>query len=295
MTRQTHSTILSYSTVRIETIKKDGTKSTGTGYFYALRYDPKTNRSIKAIITNKHVVRDSEKGFFTISTTDDYKTVNHNQHIRIPIDDFEEHWLGHPDKNVDLCFMMIAPIEEILKTQYDKKLFFYPINSSMMPTKEQLNNLSSLEEILMIGYPNGIWDEYNNRPILRKGITATHPRYDYNSKKEFLIDAACFPGSSGSPVFIVNERGYYENGTYFMDRSRVLFLGTLYAGPQHPIIGDIGTIKSTTSTKSVSLSRVPNNLGYIIRFDRVLELEQLEILDNPIIQLSEIDRTKYPI
>ena len=54
----------------------------------------------------------------------------------------------------------------------------------------------------MIGYPIGLIDEYNNKPIVRKGITATTYNIDYNGKKEFLIDIACFPGSSGSPIFI---------------------------------------------------------------------------------------------
>ncbi len=44
----------------------------------------------------------------------------------------------------------------------------------------------------MIGYPNGIWDEANNMPIIRRGITATHPNFNYNGKPEFMIDAACF-------------------------------------------------------------------------------------------------------
>ena len=45
-------------------------------------------------------------------------------------------------------------------------------------------------------------DEVNNKPVVRKGITATDIRLDYNGRKEFLIDAACFHGSSGSPVFL---------------------------------------------------------------------------------------------
>lgn len=48
--------------------------------------------------------------------------------------------------------------------------------------------------------------EYGIRLIIsqffRRGITATNINFDYNGKKEFVIDAACFPGSSGFPVFI---------------------------------------------------------------------------------------------
>ena len=128
----------------------------------------------------------------------------------------------------------------------------------------------------MIGYPIGIWDSVNNKPIFRKGVTATHPNFDYNGKKEFLIDMACFPGSSGSPVFIFNEGGYRDKkGNTFMGKSRILFLGTLYAGPQHTATGEIKVVNISTSTKPIAISKIPNNLGLVIKHNRILELEKL--------------------
>ena len=53
-----------------------------------------------------------------------------------------------------------------------------------------MSELSAIEEIIMIGYPVGIWDSANNMPIVRKGITATRPDIDYEGRKEFMIDAA---------------------------------------------------------------------------------------------------------
>ena len=60
-----------------------------------------------------------------------------------------------------------------------------------------------VEDVLMIGYPNGLWDTTHNMPIIRRGTIATDIKLDYNEKKEFVIDAACFPGSSGSPVLFI--------------------------------------------------------------------------------------------
>jgi len=128
----------------------------------------------------------------------------------------------------------------------------------------------------MVGYPNGIWDNINNKPILRKGITATHPNFDYCGKKEIMIDAACFPGSSGSPVFIFNEGGYRDkSGNMFMGASRIILLGVLYAGPQHTAQGDIQIVNVPTIDRPIAISRIPNNLGLIIKSERILELENL--------------------
>ena len=62
----------------------------------------------------------------------------------------------------------------------------------------------------MVGYPNGHSDQINNRPIVRRGITATSLQEDFNGQKVFLADIAVFGGSSGSPIFIFNPYGGFE-------------------------------------------------------------------------------------
>ncbi len=66
-------------------------------------------------------------------------------------------------------------------------------------------SFSTVEEVLMVGYPNGLVDEINNLPIFRRGITATHPAIDFNGKPLAAVDIACFPGSSGSPIVILSD------------------------------------------------------------------------------------------
>ena len=67
---------------------------------------------------------------------------------------------------------------------------------SNLPTEAELNDLGVMEPIGMIGYPIGLWDHVNNQPILRRGVTATHPCLDFHGRQEFVIDCACWPGSS---------------------------------------------------------------------------------------------------
>ena len=110
-------------------------------------------------------------------------------------------------------------------------------------------------------------------PIVRKGITATNISYDYNGKKEFLIDAASFPGSSGSPVLICNVGGYRDKkGNLNWGNSRVFFVGVLYAGPQLTITGDIRIVTvPELQQKAMSVASIPNNLGFIIKSQRILD------------------------
>ena len=76
---------------------------------------------------------------------------------------------------------------------------------SDIPTQAEIDQLGAVESVLMVGYPIGLWDSVNNKPIVRRGTTATHPAIEFSGRPEFLIDCACWPGSSGSPVVLYQE------------------------------------------------------------------------------------------
>ena len=157
-----------------------------------------------------------------------------------------------------------------------KTFFFITLEESLLATHAELSDLSALEEVLMIGYPNGIWDATNNMPILRRGITATHPNLDYEGRKEFMIDAACFPGSSGSPVFLFNTGGWTDRkGNTMMGGVRVKLLGLLYAGPQHTATGEVRIVNVPTQQRAIAFSTIPNNLGLVIKAVRLREMDAL--------------------
>lgn len=264
---------LTYSTIRIECEDINGKLSTGTGYFFNFRVNKETGDCIPVLITNKHVIQNAKKGRLIFTKASKDGTPMDTEHYYATFIDFENQWKMHPDNDVDLCVLPIANIFKKTKTA-NINLAIAPLDMSMLPTDEQLDDLSALEELLMIGYPNGIWDEYNNKPILRRGVTATHPKLDYNNKKEFMIDMACFPGSSGSPIFIFNEGAYTtRTGLTIGSNGRLIFLGTLYAGPQHIVAGEINMVP--TSNKPIAISQIPNNLGLVIKHTRIKELEAL--------------------
>lgn len=154
-----------------------------------------------------------------------------------------------------------------------ESFFFSPLAPELIPTEDELKDMPAMQEIVMVGYPNGIWDSVNNQPVFRKGITATHPELEYNGKPEFLIDAACFNGSSGSPIFILDlgKVTTRSSGTT-IGPSRVKLLGILYAGPQHVASGEVHTVEVGTK-KDMAFTAIPNNLGNVISSKALLDFE----------------------
>ena len=263
---------LTYSTVRIECQLQVGDSSTGTGFFY--RFAESGDSYIPAIVTNKHVVEGTQRGKFHLNLADSNGQPLVANHVSFSFDNFQSYWLAHPDPNVDLCIMPIAPLLNQAEAE-GKRVFFITLDKSLIPTQEELTALTALEEIIMIGYPNGIWDAVNNMPIIRRGITATHLNLDYEGKKEFMIDAACFPGSSGSPVFLYNVGSYAVKSGATVIGSRIKLLGVLYAGPQHTATGEIQIVNVPTQQRAIAFSRIPNNLGLVIKSQRLLDFDSV--------------------
>jgi len=264
---------LMHTTVRLECGLRDGNTSTGTGFFFSFKIDEKTH--IPVIVTNKHVINNSARGTFVLTVSDQNGDPVIGSYERIVFDNFESLWVKHPDENVDLAVFPIAPI---IRQAEQKGIKFYtpPLTEELIPTQAQLEDLSGLENITMIGYPNGIWDEKNNMPIIRRGVTATSPKYDYNGLPIFVIDCACFPGSSGSPVLIFDQGGYMDaKGNLNLGGSRVLLLGALFAGPQHIAEGEIKTIDVPLQHVPISLSKIPNNLGFVVKSNKIRDFKAL--------------------
>lgn len=258
---------LVHSTIRIECDLENGTSS-GSGYFFAFNFS-EDKGFIPCIVTNKHVISGAITGRFHITLADNNGDPILGQYETIELEHFEQSWIPHPDSEVDLTVLPIGPILHKLD-EMDKKPYYVPLGKGILPSKDMLDELSSIEDIVMIGYPNGLWDIKHNLPIIRKGITATHPKLNYNGRAEFLIDAACFPGSSGSPVFLANLGSFTNKEGHLMAGYRIALLGTLYAGPQHTATGDI-----IFSSIPQTITNIPNNLGLVIRYDALSDFEPI--------------------
>lgn len=266
---------LCFSTVRIETQDIQKNCYSGTGFFFKLSVDDKI---VPLIITNKHVVKGMANGKFVLTESDKDGNPMYKQHFPIVIEhNFEKYWIMHPDTNIDLCVMPIKSILELGNKQYGKVFFYKAFDNSLIPVNENLSEIDIAEEIFMIGYPNGLWDSVNNMPIVRRGTMATNISLNHNGRREFVIDAACFPGSSGSPVILFNKGGYTDKrGNINLGKGRLMLLGILYAGPQLTVTGEIEIVTvPNLQQKPLAISHIPNNLGYIIKSDAILDFVPL--------------------
>ncbi|MHA2758241.1 serine protease [Aeromonas dhakensis] len=193
-----------FTTIRITIPIDDGASSSiGTGFLFNT---PLENNDLTGVflVSNKHVFGDPNRRII----------LNFHQKIEnedkpelgivksIVIENFSGHYYEHPDKDIDLACINVSAYVGAENGVYSKHLhseFFHEADlSSVLPGSE----------VLFVGYPDNRFDSVHNLPILRKGTLATLPTINFNGLKQIIIDAQVFPGSSGSPVFVV------ENGKY---------------------------------------------------------------------------------
>ena len=265
MAKLTASEQLLYSTIRLEATGTKGT-STGTGFFYRV---PFANAAIDVVVTNKHVIEDcaSLRIHCHQANPAGDGPLGHTFMLKVAVEPGAI--ARHPDPAVDLCAVSI-PIQQYAMSK-GERAFYVVLDRSLIPTVSDWENFDAFEEILMVGCPNGLYDQVNNVPIFRRGITASHPAKKYNGADEFLIDAACYPGSSGSPVILYDALGHFDkkSGSFKMGSPRLKLMGVLHSGPT---INQKGELTLSTSFP-VSVTGMMH-LGMVMRSSRLVELEQ---------------------
>ncbi|WP_271766275.1 S1 family peptidase [Aquimarina algiphila] len=257
---------LLYFTTRIESTFPDGASFYGTGFFYEIEVD---NGIVPGIVTNRHVFENEENGEIAINAEfrinlrkKDKNEPEIGKFKALNYPNLSGNIIFHPNPTIDLAFIPTGPIlTKLLET--DDLPFYMTFGAESILTEEEINSLSAIEDIYMIGYPSGIFDEFNNLPIIRKGTTATPIYIDYDGDKEFLIDTTVFEGSSGSPVLI------YHNGNFggIQASEKLIFLGVLYSGYDETMEGEIikKKKKPKKEIKLIARTDIPLNLGIVIK------------------------------
>lgn len=237
--------------------------STGTGFLYnAGRGD----ESIPVLVTNKHVVDGATRGAIRLiggaGGEPDY-----GNPAEVVYDGFADPWVGHPNADVDVAAMFVGPTMNQVANA-GRELFFRYIDPGMAPSDDVLQDLDAVEPITFVGYPNGLYDAQHHTPIIRQGHTATPIQLPWNGSPTFVVDASVFPGSSGSPVFIVQSGTWREGNTTVMGGgTRVFFVGVVAAVM---IQADTGQLVVPTGQPVVQLKQMLD-LGIVYNWRAVEE------------------------
>lgn len=265
--------VLATTTALIETTDAKGT-SRGTGFMFIINMGQ--NEGAPLLITNKHVL----KGALSLSIRFSLSSpLDHTRKIGIAEYVLKEGWgaivFDHPDSDIDLASINIAALlQDLEDSGYSGHGNMFA--ESDIVEQETLDTLGLAEAVVMIGYPTGLSDEKHNLPIIRQGTLASDPQIDFDGRRHFVIDCACFPGSSGSPV-VLKESQLIQNdqgNLIFKSRPNKL-IGILYAGPTHTSKGKIVIRNIPGSTENFAQVDHMINLGYVIPAKHVLAFKSM--------------------
>lgn len=274
-------TYISMSTVRLLCGSNGVSVSVGTGFFYLVEIDtPEGKGNFPLIFTNKHVVNGHNEIRITVTTRSSSGDVSElvvapgDVHRTFLIPNCQQRIVFHPDAGVDLCAFYVGDVFEAVQNSglFIRNTFLH--KNFLVPHGER-KNVRAIEPIMMIGYPNGLWDEHNNRPLARRGSTASHPFLKWNGRQEFVIDAACFPGSSGSPVFLFEDIMFRTKDNSYTPGTRAQLLGVLASGPLFTNEGTLVQRDIPTATAIVPVVPSMMNLGNVVHADALQKVIDL--------------------
>lgn len=260
---------LFFSTVRIDTISATGLQGSGTGFLFAKRSSD--GNATPFVVTNKHVVKGMREGSITfLHKHADAPVLGRATRTHIDASTWDDAWFGHPSPDVDIAICPYYPLQEQLKTM-GVDIYYQFISDDLIPSPEVESTLDSIENVTFVGYPNGIWDTVNLLPVARRGSTASPISVYFENKPSFVIDASVFGGSSGSPVFIVNQGVITDKLGSTTIGSRVLFVGVVAAVFFRLETNQVISIPIPTATVPAVNSREMLDLGIVFKARTVVE------------------------
>lgn len=258
--------------------------STGTGFFYKVLHKD-TNLAKVLILTNKHVLRGAAVVEFVLSYATSLADLD-AEHQPVGRVDERVIWplsgnlISHPDADTDLCAIDITvPYSHVLNA--GKQLRSMCVDSTWLRGPEDRKILRDIEQVLVIGYPAGLWDSHNNMPIARLGTTATHPLARYLGKHNFLIDVAAFQGSSGSPVFTYETPMFRQPDGSFTPGTKVGLVGIVWGVIERTTSGELRAIEIPSGLVNIPILQTSLNLAIALNADAVREIDDLLL---PILQ-----------
>jgi len=238
----------------------DGRVVNGSGFFY-FEYGPDDNkvqgphwRAIVRIyvVTAKHLIQPTRLRDLVIFTF--AIRVGKQDHVdwhRLELSGEELGKRLHVCKkdDVDVAVVDVTDLEnQEIKKLLDERVQVMNISGA---TLDQLPNKSPIEvqpgdDVIVIGYPRGLYDQFNKLPVLKKGILSTPIGLRFNGQDAFLLDFKYYEGSSGSLIiskpthFGVGKRGESQWSTTRQYVFLGVYEGETYLNGDQAQLADMG-------------------------------------------------------
>lgn len=277
---------------RISTLVRTETSegiSSGTAFFYQQEAAKKPSDQPQWVaienvwlVTNRHVIipEFNGKDIFPISVTFYMRRIDGNNLRWEPITLSREEILKrakfHKDPTVDVCVISVYDLlQEKLK---DKSLQsqnpdgtgainlipWHGVSKDDFAGKNKIN-VEAGDDVLVVGYPHGFYDQVNLFPIIKSGIIASKWGVGFKGQRFFLVDAKLFPNSSGS-IVVSKPTDFVISGgqIYTSVNKRFAFLG-VYSGEYS--MEENKNPKEPNNTNKISV-----NLGIVWYADVIEEI-----------------------
>lgn len=245
-----------------------GFKSTGTGFYFEFKFD---SIRVPVIVTNYHVVANTKIGILHFTETNADKTPAYGKIVTEVVNNFDARWIKHPSE--DLAILPLNPILVDIQQNKKKDPFIVYYDESLIPTKIFFDEVTAIEDVLMVGYPKGFWDSTNNLPVVRKGLTATPINLNYNRKPQFLLDIPIFAGSSGSPIILFNQGSFSTKKGGVVIGSRLVLLGINVQSINYTAEGEL--ILPPGNPRMQTTTALPFNIAVVIKSQELLKFKPI--------------------
>jgi hypothetical protein len=163
-----------------------------------------------------------------------------------------EGWLFHPDPTVDLAVGPFDLVADKSATEDATVSFYIDSLAAIINEPAYLSSLPSDrdvpwppfegEEVIFIGLMTHFRGQHTNLPIVRTGtialVTDEPIKGHYGLSKYHVINATCYPGNSGAPVWVYYPRADDGSGLHSL-----YYLGVLTFG--YPTLEELRKVRGT--------------------------------------------------
>ncbi len=187
------------STYKIMGPSKNDSNSTTAGTSFVIGIPiPNTNTSRFVLITARHVLDDIDGD---VARLDIRRKINDEKFEIapwiIPIrKNGKNLYITHPSDSIDIAALKIT----LPKDNYYIEL----LTTDFLMTDSLFKEIeiSPGDELMCLGFPEGVSANDEGFPILRTGAVSSYPLFPSKYIKKFYYDVEVFPGNSGGPVYM---------------------------------------------------------------------------------------------